>query len=265
MRDANDKPLSSFGGSSRDWGEGSVTFEVAEDDGQDGDAGGPLSSAWGSGRPRCSESIASPAFDKENGGMGSPYDYDASRSPQRGGVTEYPPETDVSLGARPAGSSRALASTWRCPSPRSPRSLRRTFRTPLRRRWTGRAECATLGLAEAGGRRTPARVKFQDQSNRRSKERTPLRGSVRRSTVLSQSTDGNIFSASKDKALRVPGHEVEHQQRSGGHAAARAASHPKGIMDRIATLGPELPTIQKWILYTGIVLTSSASSPSFTS
>ena len=29
---------------------------------------------------------------------------------------------------------------------------------------------------------------------------------------------------------------------------------PKGIMDRIATLGPELPNIQKWILYTGIVL-----------
>lgn len=29
---------------------------------------------------------------------------------------------------------------------------------------------------------------------------------------------------------------------------------PKGIMDRIATLGPELPSIQKWVLWLGIVL-----------
>ena len=257
MRDANDKPLSSFGGSSRDWGEGSVTFEVAEDAGQDRDAGESTEQRLGfRTTPVLRESIASPAFDKENGGMGSPYDYDASRSPQRGGVTEYPPETDVSLGGTPGGIEQSPSFDLALPIPPiaslTPENIQDTPEAAV----DGEGGVRDLGVG--GGRREEdagARVKFQDQSNRRSKERTPLRGSVRRSTVLSQSTDGNIFSASKDKALR----ESQAMKSSTNSAPADMQQLalppiPKGIMDRIATLGPELPTIQKWILYTGIVL-----------
>lgn len=232
----SDMPLSSFGGSSREWGEASVTFGMDDDDCND--------SVDFKSTPVLRESKASPAFQavyKEN--VGVAYDTSSPRARCHAAMRIATPST---------GNGKSPSFDLALPIPPIASLTPEIADTPeVEREGDSCAKSVEEGRAKA-------KSEAIRESTAQARDRTPqaLRGSVRRSTILSQSTDGHIFSATKERANAMRDSQAMKSSTNSAPADFQLALPPipKGIMDRIATLGPELPNIQKWILYTGIVL-----------
>ncbi|QDZ20824.1 hypothetical protein HOP50_04g33450 [Chloropicon primus] len=264
-----DKPLSSFGGrSSRDWGgESSVTFEVKEDGYDDEQYEQDVrvdDSVDFKATPVLRESIASPVLemdDKENrrSAFGA-----RSRLPRARDLDAVSVEVTPNGGATPGGASEQSPSfDLALPIPPiaslTPENIVDTPELDNKSEEfedDHHQEESGGGFGDKEGAAQKEKVRDAPKESAALEGRETARASVRRSTVLSQSTDGNIFSATKERTAARDSQAMKSSTNSAPADMQQLALPPipKGIMDRIATLGPELPNIQKWILYTGIVL-----------